>query len=489
MNILTLLAVVSLIPQPNKIIEGEGECTNLTIRVGVGANLKSEAYLLRVTTDGIVVWGGLAGQFYARQTLEQLYRRDAKGNPIACPCLEIADGPRYSWRGLHFDDCRHFFGKETLKKTLDLMARYKMNRLHWHLTDDQGWRLDIPDHPELVKYGAVRSQSPLQGAHPSSGKDQDREMLDGVRYGPFYYTEADVKEIIAYAAERHITIVPEIELPGHVQSVLAAYPALACVPKNVADRDPRVVWGIADDVLCLGNDESIKLFEDVLDYVAKLFPSEVIHIGGDECPQKRWKTCPKCQARIQAEKLGDEKGLQPWVTRHFIKFLADRGKRTLGWDEYLIGDVPKSAMGMSWRSGDWDKEHELVSGAVAAMRGHDIVMTPNSHCYLDYAQGLKDDPFCYIGGNLPISKCYALDPCAGVPEEAKPHILGGQGNNWSEYTWNRHDLEWKMWPRACALAEVFWSGENRPGFADFKRRMKRERKWLITNHVNCAPLE
>ena len=490
MFIASLLALVSLIPQPQRVAELGGVTTNLVVHDGVGATLAPEAYRLRVTQDGVTVWSGdAAGRYYALQTLAQLTTPATKEAPASAPCVDISDGPRYPWRGLHFDDCRHFFGKVVLKSTLDLMARYKMNRLHWHLTDDQGWRLDIPGHPELVKYGAVRSCSVLPNLRASSGKEVNRAKLDDQRYGPYFYTEADVKEILAYAAERHITVVPEIELPGHVQSVLAAYPNLACVPANVADRDPRVVWGIAKDVLCLGNDESVKLFEDVLDYVAKLFPSEVIHIGGDECPTVRWKTCPKCQARIKAENLGDEKGLQPWVTRHFVKFLADRGKRTIGWDEYLVGDVPKSAMGMSWRvASSHGAGHQLVSGAAAAMRGHDVVMTPNDCCYLDYGQGLKEDPFFYIGGKLPLAKCYSLDPCAGVPDEAKKHILGGQGNNWSEYTWNKHDLEWKMWPRACALAEVFWTGEKRPGFDDFKQRMAAERKWLIAHHVNCAPL-
>ena len=228
--------------------------------------------------------------------------------------------------------------------------------------------------------------------------------------------------------------------------------------------------------------------EEVLSEVVELFPYEYVHIGGDECPMTRWKTCPKCQARIKSEKLGDEHGLQPWITRHFVKFLEQRGKRALGWEEYLLGDVPQSAIGMSWRVGHGGAGHKCLTPGEWAAMGHDIVMTPCSHCYLDYAQGLQDDPFQYIGGNLPIEKVYSLDLCAGVAEKDRMHILGGQGNNWSEYTWNEYDLEWKMWPRMCALAEVFWLGEAKPGYADFKARMQTPRKRLIAQNVNCAPI-
>ena len=455
MNVATLLAALVLVPQPAKLVETGGVSTNGSIRYVTDASLPREGYRLKVAPDGITVASSTdAGRYYAGVTLGQL----KQGN--GWPCVEIEDAPAYSWRGILLDDCRHFFGKETVKRQLDLMAQHKLNRFHWHLTEDQGWRLDIPGYPELVKYG------------------------------PYYYTEADIREIVAYAAERHITIVPEIELPGHVFAALAAYPEFACVPENLASREPRLVWGIEKDVLCLGNDKAIKFMEDVLDYVCRLFPGDVVHIGGDECPQVRWMTCPKCQARIKAEGLKDEHDLQPWITRHFVKFLEARGKRALGWDEYLLGDVPKSAIGMSWRTRPKSGAgHALVSGAQAAVRGHDVVMTPNKFCYLDYRQGLANDPFQYIGGNVTLEICYSFDPCADVPAEARKHILGGQCNNWSEYTWNEYDLAWKMWPRTCALAEVFWLGDAKPGFADFKRRMATHRGRLIAQGVNCAPLE
>lgn len=481
-------ATIALVPQPTSLRETGGWCENSApVVYKTDAALPPEGYRLSVTESGITVTSAdEAGRFYAKETLKQLVDGDAK----RYPCVEIEDAPRYSWRGVHFDDCRHFFGKEEVLRTMDLMKMHKLNRFHWHLTEDQGWRLDIPGYPELVKYGAVRSSSPLHGTRPhfSQPKVQQQAALDGRKYGPFYYTEADVKEVVAYAKARHIEIVPEIELPGHFQAVLAGYPEFACQP-DPANRDPLCVWGISENVMCLGNDKAIKFMEDVLDYVTKLFPYEVVHIGGDECPMTRWKTCPKCQARIKSEKLGDEHGLQPWITRHFVKFLEARGKRALGWDEYLLGDVPQSAIGMSWRVGSGGAGHKCLTPGEWAAKGHDMVMTPFSHCYLDYGQGLKDDPFQYIGGKLPLEKVYSLDPCAGVAEKDRAHILGGQGNNWSEYTWNEYDLEWKMWPRMSALAEVFWTGEKRPAFANFKERMRTHRARLIARHVNCAPLD
>ena len=481
MNTALLLAALTLVPQPANLIETGGVTTNGAIRYLTDASLPKEGYRLKVSADGITVTSATdAGKFYAGVTLAQLKQGSA------WPCVEIEDAPAYPWRGILLDDCRHFFGKETVKRQLDLMAQHKLNRFHWHLTEDQGWRLDIPGYPELVKYGAVRPESVRHGVKTTK---VDPEKLNGVKYGPYYYTEADIREIIAYAAARHITIVPEIELPGHVFAALAAYPELACQPENLAARHPRVVWGIEKDVLCIGNDKAIKFMEDVLDYVCRLFPGDVVHIGGDECPQVRWKTCPKCQARIKAEGLKDEHDLQPWITRHFVKFLEARGKRALGWDEYLLGDVPKSAIGMSWREGRSGAGHEHISGARAAIAGHDVVMTPCSYCYLDYAQGLAGDPFLYIGGRVTLERCYSFDPCANVPQEARAHILGGQGNCWSEYTWNEYDFEWKTWPRLCALAEVFWLGEAKPGFENFKARIAAHRARLVAQGVNCAPVE
>ena len=485
-------AAPAIMPAPRKLVEKEGvfTCKGSAAKVAAfetDSSIPKEGYRISVTASGIKITSSdAAGRFYALETLKQLESQAKGGTKV--PCVEIEDSPRYQWRGFHLDECRHFFGKEVVKEIFDLMARYKLNRFHWHLTEDQGWRIDVPDYPELVKYGAVRPASVKHGKKAVKGNKADADTLNGVKYGPYFYTEADLREIVAYAKERHIQIVPEIELPGHVYAALAAYPQYACYPENLAARIPRLVWGIEKDVLCIGNDEAIKFMENILDYVCKIFPGDVIHIGGDECPQVRWQTCPKCQARIKAEGLKDHHDLQPWITRHFVKFLEARGKRALGWDEYLLGDIPKSAIGMSWRESRSGAGHALVSGAAAAKRGHDVVMTPCSYCYLDYGQGLKDDPFFYIGGKVTLERCYSFNPCAGVPDDAKAHILGGQGNNWTEYTWNEYDLAWKAWPRMLALSEVFWLGEAKPGFADFLKRAEVHRSWLIRHGVNCAPL-
>lgn len=489
-------AAVNVVPAPADAMETGGEfiVSNATAEALAGitaftedASVPDEGYRLSVTSNGIAVAAsGAAGRFYALETLRQLARTFESG--VAVPCVEISDAPRYPWRGVHFDDCRHFLGKETLKRTLDIMAMHKLNRLHWHLTDDQGWRLDVPGYPELVRYGAVRSASVRRGEWAARGSKEDADKLDGEKYGPFFYTEEDIREIVAYAAARHIQIVPEIELPGHVYAALAAYPQFACFPENISPREPRLVWGIEKDVLCIGSDEAVRFMENVLDWVCRVFPGDVVHIGGDECPQVRWKTCPRCRERIRKEGLRDERGLQPWITARMVRFLEARGKRAIGWDEYLLGDIPASAIGMSWREGRGGAGHEHVSAARAAEAGHDVVMTPCSYCYLDYAQGLGGDTYQYIGGRVTLERCYSFDPCAGIPEEARGRILGGQGNNWTEYTWNGAELEWKMWPRTAALAEVFWLGERKPGFDDFLRRAGIDRARLVSQGVNCAPL-
>ena len=469
MNGMLLAVALNIVPWPKEVVEQFGCCTNEAVEYREDRSLPPEGYALEVRRDAVKVRSAdAAGRFYAERTLAQL--------PKPYPCLRIADAPAFGWRGVHIDDCRHFFGKAIVKRTIDLMSEYKLNRLHWHLTDDQGWRLDVPGYPDLVKYGAVRSQSRFMGGY------------DGMRYGPFYYTEADVKEVLAYAAERQVTIIPEIELPGHVYAALAAYPEFACVPENLKSRDPRIEWGISKDVLCVGNDKAIRFMEDVLDYVCRLFPGEVVHIGGDECPSVRWKDCPKCRARMAAEGLADEHALQPWVTRHFVDFLAKRGKRAIGWDEYLAGDVPVSAIGMNWHVRPAKGSTSgLVPGVEAALRGHDIVMAPETWTYLDHGQGLDDDPF--VGSSwVTLEKCYSFDPYMNAPEAARKHILGGQCCNWSEHTSCFAELDWKMWPRTAAIAEALWTGEGRPGYRDFRRRMTVRRRDLIRRHVNCAPV-
>ena len=486
-------AEICVVPYPLSVAETGGSCAVAVpladaVRYREDASVAPEGYRLSVLRERIeITASSAAGRRHALETLKQL-AAEAPGGALV-PCVEIDDSPRYPWRGVHLDECRHFFGKRAVKGLLDLMARFKLNRFHWHLTDDQGWRLDVPGYPELVRHGAVRPASVRRGQVAHTGDREDADKFDGVPYGPYFYTGDDLREVVAYAAERGIQVVPEIELPGHAYAALAAYPEFACHPEDLASRSPRISYGIAKDVLCVGNDKAMRFFEDVLDWVCRVFPGDVVHIGGDECPQVAWKTCPKCQARIKAEGLADESGLQPWATRHFVEFLAKRGKRAIGWDEYLLGDVPAGAMGMCWREARTSAGHELRSGAAAAARGHDMVMTPCSFCYLDYWQGLEDDHLQYIGRhNLPVERCYGFDPCEGVAPSARRHILGGQGNNWTEYTFDVGELEWKMWPRMMALAEALWLGERKPGFEDFKRRAGRQRRRLLEEGVNCAPL-
>lgn len=484
-----LVASFALVPWPSEVEAREGSIPQTSpVAVVTDATVPAEGYVLDISPTGAITiaCSDAAGAFYARQTLGQL----AVGtNDYAC--ARVTDRPAYRWRGLLIDEGRHFFGKDVLKRTLDQMAQHKLNVLHWHLTEDQGWRLDVPGYPELVEYGAVRTASPRYGAHLRQTEQGGCEMdLDGQPYGPYFYTEADVKEILAYAAERHIKVVPEIDLPGHVYAALAAYPQFACFPDNLAKRTPRLVWGVEKDVLCVGNDRAIRFMEDVLDYVCRLFPSDVIHLGGDECPQDRWKACPKCQKRIREKGLDGTRGLQPWAMRHFVKFLATRGKRTIGWDESLLGeDVPQSLVAMNRWQTQPGAGRAWLSAAALASKGHDVVRAPNVFCYLDYAQGLREDPFQYIGGCVPLAKCHSLDLGADVPENLGHRIIGGEMCSWSEYTWNRFDLEWKTWPRGCALAEAFWTGRRKPPFEDFLRRMRVHRTRLIRQGVNCAPLE
>ena len=486
--------IPALVPMPRSVKAGEGTyrwkgaCVDRTCATFVtDMNIVKEGYDLSVTTGGIkVVSSGDAGAFYAVQTLKQLATKEKDG--FVFPCVEIKDSPIFSWRGSLLDDCRHFFGKETVKRLIDQMAMHKMNVLHWHLTDDQGWRLDIPSHPELVKYGATRPCSPAHGAR---AKNNDHSTIErnGETYGPFFYSEADIREIIDYASARFVAIVPEIELPGHAFCALAAHPELACKPENLAARTPRTCWGIEKDVLCVGNDDGIRLYEDILDYVCRVFPSKIIHIGGDECPTVRWKDCPKCQARARAVGLETTDRLQEWTTKHFAKFLAARGRRIIGWDEILLGDLPKSAIGMRWRmSSKGGAGHNLVTPAAAIARGYDMVMCPTAFCYVDYGQGLPDDPYDYIGGRITLEKAYAFDPMEGLEPGCRAHVLGGQCNNWSEFTWNRFDLEWKMWPRGCAIAEALWTAPQKRDFAAFEKRMEVHRRRLLAQHINCAPL-
>jgi len=486
----------ALLPMPCEIVEGQGcfSSTNGFDTVAVDersdASMPAEGYRLEVSADGIRSWASsAAGFFYARQTLRQLAEKSGDGWNY--PCVAIKDSPAYRWRGVLLDEGRHFFGKETVRQLLDLMAMYKLNVFHWHLTEDQGWRLDIPAYPKLATCGSVR---PASAAHGATLKQVAPFVyrcteVNTQRYGPFFYTAADVREIIEYAKERHIEVVPEIDLPGHAKAALGAYPQLACFPERIKAGEAEVHWGIHRDVFCIGNDETVRFLEDVLDYVCELFPSKIIHIGGDECPRANWEECPKCQARMKAEGLKTAGDLQAWIVTRMAKRLEMKGRRIMGWDEILNGDVPKSAIGMSWRvAAKFGAGTEYVSPAEGARRGHDMVMTPSPFCYYSARQGLKDEPFEREGRIITFEKAYSFDPVADIPDELRGRIIGGQGCMWSEYIWNEYDLAWRMWPRTFALAEILWCAPKERNLAEFAKRAECERRRLLSMGIHCAPL-
>lgn len=430
------------------------------IRFVVDASQPAEGYALEVTRNGAEVRAAsFPGFFYAIQTMKQLLPAAVYGGepaPAAAwelPCVKIADAPRFAYRGMHLDVARHFFSVEEVKRYIDMLSVHKLNRFHWHLTDDQGWRIEIKRYPRLTEVGSVRKATVVK---------KDWDTYDNTPYGGFY-TQDEIREVVAYAADRAITVVPEIDLPGHMLAALTAYPELGCTggPYDVWGR-----WGVADDVLCVGQEKTYEFLEGVLTEVLELFPSELIHIGGDECPKVRWEKCPRCQARIRQLGLKDADGhtaehyLQSYVTNRIGKFLAERGRRIIGWDEILEGKVSEDVAVMSWRGSE--------NGIEAAKLGHDVVMTPTSHFYFDYYQSLDTDnePFG-IGGYVPLEKVYSYDPAFGelTPEE-QAHIIGVQANLWTEYIDDNGHLEYMLLPRLAALSEVQWC---RPEVKDWNR--------------------
>jgi hexosaminidase len=422
---------------------------DIVLLIAARPELGDEGYDLIVGKESVLITAAKpAGVFYGVQTLRQLLPPEVEsktkvaGVDWSVPRMTIEDVPRYKWRGLMLDVGRHFRDVAYVKRFLDLMALHKLNTFHWHLTDDQGWRIEIKKYPKLTEIGAWRDDG------------------HGGKYGGFY-TQDQIRDVIAYAVARHITIVPEIELPGHSQAAMAAYPDLACTagPFTVGTK-----WGIYRDVYCPGKEHTFEFLQDVLSEVAELFPGEFIHIGGDECKKDRWKECPDCQARMKAEGLKTEEELQSYVIRRVSKFLATKGKRVIGWDEIEQGGLAPGAAVMSW--------HGVKPAIVAARDGHDVVMTPTSNCYFDYYQSKAPGQPKAIGGFLPIEKVYALEP---TPSELSPseavHVLGAQGNLWSEYLDSERQVDYMAFPRACALAEVCWTPVNQRSFEDFTRRL------------------
>ena len=432
------------------------------IELAVSPNVKeTEGYILTVSQKGVSIQGGsAAGVFYGIQTL----RKAVKEGPIMNPVV-ITDAPRFVWRGMHLDCSRHFFSVDFVKKFIDLLALHNMNRFHWHLTDDQGWRIEIKKWPKLISVGSKRS-----GTIIGTNSDID----DGIPYGG-YYTQDEAREIVAYAAARHITVIPEIDMPGHMLAALASYPELGCTggPYQVGHY-----WGVYKDVLCVSNERVYQFVEDVLTEIMDIFPSEVIHIGGDETPTDKWLQCPRCQAlqkQLPAPQQAAEdfepltsklSPLQAHFTKKVFDFLTSKGRRALGWDEILDGS-PQSAMIMSWRGTE--------PGAKAAETGHDVVMTPTTYCYFDYQQ-VKDTQFepSRCGGFIPIEKVYSLDPAPdSLSVTAREHILGAQANLWAEYMTNEAMVEYQALPRMSALSEVQWTQPEHKDYEAFKERLTR----------------
>lgn len=410
-----------------------------------------EPYQLTISNNAIVIKAEYnQGIFYGIQSLLQLFPSDKK-NEISIPCLKINDNSKYKWRGMHLDCARHFFPKEFIKEYIDYLAMYKMNTFHWHLTDDQGWRIEIKKYPKLTEVGAWRNGSMI--GHYTDQKFDDK------RYGGFY-TQDDIKEIVAYANQRHITIVPEIEMPGHAMAALAAYPEYSCTggPFEVGKT-----WGVLDDVFC-PKDETFTFLENILTEVIDLFPSKYIHIGGDESPKVRWKVCSNCQKRIKDENLKDEHELQSYFIQRIEKFVNKKGRKIIGWDEILEGGLAPNAAVMSWRGTE--------GGIAAAKQNHFVVMSPGSHCYFDHYQGEpKNEPIAF-GGYTTLEKVYSFNPTPKElsSDEAK-YILGAQANLWTEYIETPSHVEYMIFPRMLALSEVLWGTSIPEKYADFQNRV------------------
>ena len=436
---------------------------NILLTVEGGrTNLGTEGYELAISPESVVIRApGQSGVFYGTQTLLELLPAAAlasqkvAGTEWTLPCLHIVDYPRFVWRGLMLDVSRHFFNREEVEQLLDVMALLKLNTFHWHLVDDQGWRIEIKKYPRLTQVGAWRSGIGFN----LDPKATQAYGPDG-RYGG-YYTQADIREVVAYAEARHITIVPEIEMPGHSSAALTAYPELSCTGGPFT---PPLIGGVFDGIYCVGNDASFEFVQNVLSEVFDLFPGKYIHVGGDEVPTSNWKQCPRCQARMKAEGLKNEKELESYFIRRIEKFINAHGRTLIGWSEIREGGLAQNATIMDW-----------IGGAVeAASAGHDVVMTPLADCYFDHYQSTNHSTEPYaIGGYLPLAQVYAYDPMpAGLATEYQRHILGVQANIWTEYMPSLRHVEYMAFPRLCALAEVAWSTKPLGTWNDFASRLK-----------------
>ncbi|MDB5121247.1 MAG: beta-N-acetylhexosaminidase [Sphingobacteriales bacterium] len=429
-------------------------------------DVPSGVYNLLVSKEGIYITGyDEAGVFYGVQSVLQLLPV-TKTSALTVPYVTINDAPRFSYRGMHLDVSRHFFTVSAVKKYIDNLALHKFNYFHWHLTDDQGWRIEIKKYPKLTEVGSHRSGT-IVGHHPGTGNDNIPE-------GGFY-TQKEVKEVVKYAAERYVTVIPEIEMPGHASAALTAYPNLGCTggPYQV-----QQTWGVFDEVFCAGNDTVFTFLQDVLDEVIPLFPAQYVHIGGDECPKTSWKACPKCQKRIKDNNLKDEHALQSYFISRMEKYVNTKGKSIIGWDEILEGGLAPNALVMSWRGEQ--------GGIDAAKQKHYVMMTPGSHVYFDYSQSSRDDSLT-IGGLTTVQKVYSYEPIqAQIQPNEEKYILGAQANVWTEYIPNEKKLEYMIFPRMSALSEVLWSPKNKRNWNDFETRLQKQFKRYDLWNVNYS---
>ncbi|WP_428231057.1 family 20 glycosylhydrolase [Flavobacterium sp.] len=416
-------------------------------------SLKKEAYKIVITPKKITVTGSEEGLFYAVQSLLQLLPNKPKNQEIKLPCVTIEDEPRYNYRGLHLDVCRHFFSVDVIKDFIAQMASYKLNNFHWHLTDDQGWRIEIKKYPKLTEVGSKRAQTLV-------GNKFERfpYFFDGNPYGGFY-TQEEIKDVVKFAEDHYVNIIPEIEMPGHATAAVTAYPNLSCFP----DRPYKVIesWGVFEDIFCAGKEETFTFLEDVLTEVMALFPSTYIHIGGDECPKARWKECPNCQQRIKDLGLKNEHELQSYLTTRIEKFLNAHGRQILGWDEMLEGGLAPNAAVMSWRG--------EAGGISAAKQKHLVVMNPEQVLYLDYNQGYSPQEPLTIGRLTTVEKMYNYNPTPvdSLTVEEQKYIWGVQSNLWSEYLTSPAKLNYMIYPRLFALAEIAWTEPQNKNYHHF----------------------
>lgn len=432
-------------------LQTKGEKNIIVFRSPKDAVITDESYQLNIQAGAIELVGSERGQFYALQSLLQLLPLQRQ-LAVQLPLVQMQDQPRFAWRGMHLDVGRHMFSVEFIKKLLDQMAVYKLNTFHWHLTEDQGWRIEIKRYPKLTEIGGYRKQT-------TKDRNYQPYIGDGEPYGG-YYTQAQIKEVVAYAKRKHIDVVPEIELPGHSLAALAAYPELACTP---GPFEVGTNWGIFEDIYC-PSEQTFTFLENVLTEVIALFPSPYLHIGGDEAPKTRWKASPLAQEVMRREGLKNEEELQSYFIRRVEKFINSKGKRLIGWDEILEGGLAPNATVMSWRGEE--------GGIAAAKEGHDVIMSPTSWCYFDAGQGPKEQELWQLGGEISMAKVYSYNPVPNILTAAEQsRIRGVQANVWTEYLRTSEKVEYMVFPRILAMAEVAWSAQEQRRFDDFEQRI------------------